>query len=85
MAGLQWLCGMLTQKANTSGYYPNMSVGEADTCGAGEQTLGIRPINPRPIDLQPIDRQPIDLQPIEQEPIEQEPEDPEIIEETEGK
>lgn len=75
MAGLQWLCGMLTQKANTSGYYPDMSVGEADTCGAGDQALGIRPIN-----LQPIDLHPIDLQPIEQEP-----EEPEVIEETEGK
>lgn len=74
MAGLQWLCGMLSQKANTSGYYPDMSVGEADTCGAGDGVLGIRPI-----DLQPIDLQPIDLQPIEQDP-----EEPEVIEETEG-
>lgn len=70
MAGLQWLCGMLTQKANTSGYYPDMSVGEADTCGDG--VLGIRPI-----DLQPIDLKPIDLKPIEQDPeAPEEPEEP---------
>lgn len=75
MAGLQWLCGMLSQKANTSGYYPDMSVGKADTCGAGDGVLGIRPIN-----LQPIDLQPIDLQPVEPEIIEE----PEVIEETEG-
>ena len=73
MAGLQWLCGMLTQKANTSGYYPDMSVGEADTCGAGDGVLGIRPI-----DLQPIDLQPIDLQPVEPEVIEEPVEDTEV-------
>ena len=73
MAGLQWLCGMLSQKANTSGYYPDMSVGEADTCGAGDQVLGIRPIN-----LQPIDLQPIDLQPVEPEVIEEPVEDTEV-------
>lgn len=72
MAGLQWLCGMLTQKANTSGYYPDMRVGEADACGAGDQVLGIHPIDLQPIDLQPVDLQPIDLQPIDlQEPEEQ--------------
>lgn len=78
MAGLQWLCGMLSQKANTSGYYPDMSVGKADTCGAGDQVLGIRPINLQPIDLQPIDLQPVEPEVIEPEVIEEPVEDTEV-------
>lgn len=79
MAGLQWLCGMLTQKANTSGYYPDMSVGEADTCGAGDGVLGIRPIDPQPIDLQPIEKDPEASEVIEKPEIIKEPvEDTEV-------
>ena len=45
MAGLQWLCGMLAQKANKDGYYPDMHVGTADTV---VNTLGLhlKPFTP---------------------------------------
>lgn len=40
MAGLQWLCGMLNTKAETSGYYPNLHVGMADELTDEDQFLG---------------------------------------------